>query len=174
MNKRKMTYYSTLKHRLNGVITTLLLIAAGFASTLSHGGQTSSALVLPDDMNYYNPLKHGREDDSQWIRSTGMSSEELLRSAGHIRSQDMSQQQRALNHQWLLQQDHQDVRIGGKVVSKLVKMGFRTYWDGVRNKHYRDNKAVPTSNGNGQITQDVDYKIRLSGDKLKLSVSYEF
>lgn len=173
MNRRNAIQFLQQRYSLPVIVNTLLLALAGLFSPLIHAGQTSSALVLPEDMNYYNPLKHGR-DGSEWIRSTGMGNEELLRSAANIRSEDMSQQQRALNHQWLAQQGHHDVRIGGKVVSKLVKMGFRTYWDGVRNKHYKHNKAVPTSNGNGQITQDVDYKIRLSGDKFKLSVSYEF
>lgn len=146
---------------------------AGFYGAVTHAGDSGNALVLPEDMNYYNPLKHGRSE-TQWLSTGGLDNDELLREAGNIRSRDMSQQQRALNHQWLEQEEQSDVRVGGKVVSELVKMGFRTYWDGVRNKHYRDNKAVPTSSGNGQISRDIDYKIRLSGDKFRLSVSYDF
>lgn len=132
------------------------------------------ALVLPDEMNYYNPLKHGRSSGSQWIRSDGMNNIQLEQSAQDIRSQEMIAQQRALNHQWLAEQDHHDIKFGRKVITRLVKMGFRTYWDGVRETHYKHNAAVPTSSGLGKITPEVDYKVRLSGDKLKLSVHYEF
>ncbi|GAA5317862.1 MAG: hypothetical protein AseanaTS_30700 [Candidatus Pelagadaptatus aseana] len=143
-----------------------LPLASTYASDTANG-------YIPNDFNYYNPLKHGHKGNN-WLTSKGLSNEELAKAAEDIRSSDMSIQQRALNHQWLQEPEGDGLHFGTKVVSRLVKMGFRTYWDGMRNKHYRDNKVVPDSAGNGKVSEDVDYKIRLSDDKVKLSVQYEF
>ena len=60
------------------------------------------------------------------------------------------------------------------MVSYLLRMGFRTYWDGLRNKHDSSSQLVPDGNGDGKLTDDVDYKLRLSEDHVNLSVEYDF
>lgn len=133
-------------------------------------------LFVPDKLSYYNPLKHNDTQKKRYATSkVALSNTQLEDAANHIRTNDMSSEQRALNHQWLEQHHHgDDPYIGSKVLSKLMKMGLRTYWDGVRNKHYSSAKAIPDSNGSGKVTEEVDYKIRLSGNKVKLSFEYEF
>jgi len=133
-------------------------------------------LFVPDKLSYYNPLKHNDTQKKRYATSkVALSNDQLEDAANHIRTNDMSSEQRALNHQWLEQHHHgDDPYIGSKVFSKLMKMGFRTYWDGVRNKHYSSASAIPDGNGTGKVSKDVDYKIRLSGNKVKLSFEYEF
>jgi hypothetical protein len=133
--------------------------------------------ALTHDMNYYNPLRHndGRIGSKNIYPNTALSNSELNRVAEDIRSENMTTEQRALNHQWL-QHGYSDhgIRLGSKVISKLFKMGFRTYWDGVRNKHYKYSTAVPDGSGNGKVTQDVDYKLRLSDNRVKIAINYDF
>lgn len=138
----------------------------------------NNALFVPENLNYYNPLKHNKGNAKEKHYSTGsvgLSNAQLEQAAEDIRSSEMSTQHRALNHQWL-QQEHEgdEPTMGGKVLSELVKMGFRTYWDGVRNKHYSDAKMVPDSSGDGKVSEDVEYKLRLSDDTVKVTFEYEF
>ncbi|MYM62982.1 hypothetical protein [Pseudomaricurvus sp. HS19] len=131
---------------------------------------------IPDRPNYYNPLKHARSSRQHYDSGAkGMSNEQLATMAEYIRNNEMSAEQRALNHQWLEQEHYNDdIRVGGKVLSYLFRMGFRTYWDGLRNKHYNNTNLVPDGDGNGQITEEVEYKLRLSEDEARLLVEYEF
>ncbi len=132
-------------------------------------------LFVPDKMSYYNPLKHNKREPKHYATSSiALSNLQLEDAANQIRTNEMSSEQRALNHQWLEQHHHGDTPdVGSKVLSKLMKMGLKTYWDGVRNTH-SSAKAIPDGNGSGKVSEDVDYKIRLSGNKVKLSFEYEF
>ncbi|MGH1373369.1 MAG: hypothetical protein ACRBBW_15120 [Cellvibrionaceae bacterium] len=157
-----------------------LLISSSVHSADGIQADQHNDLFVPDKLSYYNPLKHNKQqvkgDAKRYATSSvALSNLQLEDAANQIRTNEMSSQQRALNHQWLEQHHHGDnPDVGSKVLSKLVKMGFRTYWDGVRNKHYSSAKAVPDGNGTGKVSEDVDYKIRLSGNKVKLSFEYEF
>lgn len=139
------------------------------SENIAHGG----GLFVPD-LDYYNPLQHGQVRRDR-LSSHAMTNDQLLQAAQYIRSDNMSAQQRALNHQWLEQEHYnQELRLGNKVVSKIFKMGFKTYWNGVRNKHYSSSTVIPDGDGKGKLTQDVDYKLRLSDDKVRLSLQYDF
>ncbi len=166
------------------VITLSLMSAHCLADKLTDKkveADSHNDLFVPDNLDYYNPLKHNQGHQQKKQRrynthSTGLTNAQLEAAAEDIRSSDMSSQQRALNYQWLqsYDQDQDNISTGGRVLQKLVKMGFRTYWDGVRNKHYSDAKVLPDSNGSGKITEEVDYKLRMSDDKVKLTFEYEF
>lgn len=138
-------------------------------------------LFVPENLNYYNPLKHSQGHQAKKTkryssRSIGLNNNQLEDAANDIRNNEMSAQQRALNFQWLQQENNEydDVTVGGRVLQELMKMGFRTYWDGVRNKHYSSSKIIPNSSGDGKVSEDVDYKLRLSDDTVKLTFEYEF
>jgi hypothetical protein len=154
-------------------LTVPLLMAALALPSMHVRASNDGSGYIPNDFNYYNPLKNGHKGNN-WLSTQGLNNEELARAAEDIRSSDMTIQQRALNHQWLSEPEGDGLHFGTKVVSRLVKMGFRTYWDGVRNKHYKNSRVVPDGAGNGKVSEDVDYKLRLSDDKVKLSVQYEF
>lgn len=167
-----------VKQTSRSTVTLSVICIALFASAqpLNSYGDASNDVFIPERVDRYNPLKHQNNGHKPYaVLRSALSNEDLIRAAEDIRNNEMSAEQRALNHQWL---DHDnytdDMRFGSKVVSQLLKMGFKTYWKDVRNKKYANSAAVPTEEGNGKITSDVDYKFRISGDKLKLSVEYEF
>ncbi len=57
-------------------------------------------------------------------------------------------------------------------------MGFKTYWNSIKHSKFRSNKLIPDGGGEGKVAVasggEVDYKLRLSGNKLKIHVNYEF
>lgn len=136
-------------------------------------------LYLPQQPSRYNPLQNSAEQKKNSSSLTEfnrhLDNESLLRSAEQMRSNSMSADQRALNYQWLQQDDpDSQVQLGGQVLSTLMKMGFKTYWEGNRIELNEGDSALPNSQGNGKFTEDIDYKIRMSGDKIKFSFEYDF
>jgi len=134
---------------------------------------TDGELFIPDSFNYYNPLKHGAAKSSRAADAHALDNQQLETAASYIRANEMSAEQRALNHQWLSQAGDSNIRIGNKVLSSIMRMGFKTYWTGVRNKHYKST-AMPDGNGTGQLTEEVEYKLRLSQNKVRLVLEYDF
>lgn len=165
-----------------GTVLAVLFLAFGIAlATPSYGADVTatsdSGLFLPNQYTYYNPLKNGL-DNPDYNHSTErltMDTESLLRAAEQIRSTHVSPEQRALNHQWLQHNAGVDEpRVGGRVFSALVRMGFKTFWEINHQRYDKFSHVLPDSQGNGRITKDVDYKLRVSDDKVKLSFEYEF
>lgn len=131
-------------------------------------------LFIPTLPAYYNPLKPEMKTNRQ-IGSAAFSNEALQQSAEDIRSSNMSMEQRALNHQWLDYENYEeDTRHGGKVLSTLFKMGFKTYWKGVRQERFSNSNLVPTEEGDGNFSRDVDYNLRISGDEMNFTVEMDF
>lgn len=129
-------------------------------------------LFIPSLPVYYNPLGETK-DRRQQSEPVTLSNEALLRNADEIRNNRMPMTQRALNHQWLDQDRYEEeTRLGGKVFSSIVKMGLKTYWDDLRDDHLSE--SYLKSAGTSKSSKDVDYNLRLSGDKLNLSVKYDF
>jgi len=133
----------------------------------------SGTIFIPDSFNYYNPLKHGATQTSRAADAHALDNLQLESAARYIRANEMSAEQRALNHQWLSQEGNNNIHIGNKVLSSIMRMGLKTYWSSVRNKHYKST-AVPDGNGNGQLTEEVEYKLRLSQNKVRLVLEYDF
>ena len=132
----------------------------------------SDPLFIPDNLDFYNPLQSGDGHRRYDPNVSTMDNVALYRAADQYRSGEISASQRALNHQWMAQYHSGDgVRHGGKVLSKLFKMGFKTYW---QNGEFGKKRYLPNDKGNGKLTNDLDYRVRLSGNKLKLSLNYEF
>lgn len=153
------------------ILLTLVHVLPSYAQT--NGGD----LFIPETQATYNPLRTstGQKKSSYMLPGEGLTNEDLVNAANDIRTSNMSTEQRALNHQWL---DHEnyvdDAHVGGKVLSHIFKMGFKTYWKDVRNKKYSQSSIVPSEEGVGQLTSDVDYKLRINGDNVNLSVEYDF
>jgi len=163
----------TAKSVLMSCALLLTSLIMGSAYATSPVLSTTGELFLPDSFNYYNPLKHGAEKVSRASDPHALDNQQLETAASYIRANDMSAEQRALNHQWLNQAGDSNIRIGNKVLSSIMRMGFKTYWSGVRNKHY-PSTVMPDGNGNGQLTDEVEYKLRLSQNKVRLVLKYDF
>ena len=78
----------------------------------------------------------------------------------------------AFNYLWL-QQQQQDYsrRDGGAAAGKLLRMGIKSLY-----KNYSGNNTINTSDESDfdSSLYQFDYRLRLSGDKVKLGIEYEF
>lgn len=148
----------------------------------THGTESSANandFFIPGNQHYYNPLKHSNDRVTTDYKpnATALDNKSLIEAANHFRSNDMNALQRELNYQWLHQQHHnKDIYLGSKVVSKIFKMGFKTYWKNLRKSQNPLGKSsmTPDAEGKGKLMGDLNYNMRVSGDKLKVSVKYEF
>ncbi|MDP5209186.1 hypothetical protein [Microbulbifer sp. 2205BS26-8] len=99
----------------------------------------------------------------------------LFQAADYLRNNTMSGVQRRLNYQWLqMHTNPNEFRptTGGKVLSKILKMGWETYKQ--RNKRTVQNSLLRYTTHQGKIGSVIDYNIRLSNDKFHFSFEYEF
>ena len=77
------------------------------------------------------------------------------------------------NTLWLQEgQQHYDYDEGGAAIGKLFRMGVKTWYRSYRSAN-RESK-LPDENGSGAVSNDVDYRVRLSSDKVKFQLNYEF
>lgn len=130
---------------------------------------------IPDNLQFYNPLRQSQGHRRHDPGITGMDNVSLYQAADNYLKKELNASQRALNHQWL-EQHHYEMRIsqGGRVLSKMIKMGFKTYWGGMRNSKFRTNNYVPDGEGIGKFSEDINYNVRMSDDKVNFTVAYEF
>lgn len=101
-----------------------------------------------------------------------MDNEDLFLAAAAIRDQRIGVEQRLLNYTWL-NQDNEKMYSGGRALSHILKLSVLTYWhnNGGRTtfkieKHEQESSSLVSEFGN--------YKLRLSGDKIKLSFKHRF
>lgn len=152
----------------------------GLTPTASRSAEVATSVYLPNQAALYNPLQHGRKstrkDPTKSTRQ--LSNAALLRSAEQMRATNMSVEQRALNYQWLQQaQDGGRPLLGSKVLSSLARMGFRTYWEGNRLRLPGSTLLSGVSGAEestGGKREDLDYRLQVSGDELRLRMTYEF
>ncbi len=160
-------------HLIGALLLALLLLLTPLAAKGDNFGDTD--FLVSGDMLLHNPLVRGGSYSTSLGNQQALSNDDLYRAAEHYRTGNMSGQQRALNHQWLYQLHHdKGVRHGSKVFSKLLKMGFKTYWKDVRKQQFGSIKALPDDKGQGHIVNDINYRLRVSGSKFKLSLNYDF
>ncbi len=156
----------------NGIASVFLLCVVTLPVAAAQAPATSY-LFIPKAQEYYMPFGKLDERTPKIISTRALTNSQLEQDAAYIRSHSMSLEQRQLNHQWLDEDYDNDVRIGTKVLSHVMKIGFRHYWEDVRQQRLSDYN-LPDEDGNGRIKEDVKYKLRLSGNKLKLMLEYDF
>ncbi|MFV8782196.1 hypothetical protein ACNKU7_07210 [Microbulbifer sp. SA54] len=104
-----------------------------------------------------------------------MDNHALIESAENLRNNSMGMVHRRLNHQWLEFYTHPDeaqTATGGRAVNEILRMGFRTYMEQhKRNKRYT---LLRYTQGHGKLNSALDYDVRLTDDKFKISFEYEF
>lgn len=77
------------------------------------------------------------------------------------------------NYLWMRQnQDHYRYSDGGAAIGRLFRMGVKTWYKNYRNSN--KNVGLPNENGGGSINTNIDYRLRLSSDRVKLALEYEF
>ena len=79
----------------------------------------------------------------------------------------------AFNYLWMQQyQEGYDSRNGGAAVGKILRMGAKALY-----RNYYGNGSAATMNTGDDFTShmsNLDYHLRLSGDKINLGVAFEF
>lgn len=133
--------------------------------------------LLFSDFHTYNPLKKGNNVNHYKGGSnlTALTNEDLNLLADNSRHQQMSASQRALNQQWLAQNSEgSDVSLGSRALQKIIQQGVKTYWDSIRLTKFKGNKIIPDSNGKGNFNSEMEYKLRLKDDEVKLALEYSF
>ncbi len=80
----------------------------------------------------------------------------------------------AFNYLWLQQhQQGYSHRDGGAAAGKLLRMGIKSLYKSYSGSSSINTNSNDESDFNSNVSQ-VDYRLRLSGDKVKLGIEYEF
>ncbi|WP_226702363.1 hypothetical protein [Microbulbifer elongatus] len=129
-------------------------------------------IFIPDSTSALNL----QADNAFFIDSAfGMDNQALFESAENLRNNSMGMVHRRLNHQWLEQhtrpEETQNVT-GGRAVNEILKMGFKTYME--QHKRSKQHPLLRYTNSGGRLNNALDYDFRLSDDKFKISIQYEF
>ena len=127
---------------------------------------SADKLFLPNDFS-----GHGKT--GLMMMDGTLSNADLVERAAEIQNQELSMTQRLLNNRWLSQHQQDDSVEGNKVLSRLLKRSFKTYWNRKRDTDFANKKYLPDADGNGRVSE-MDYKVRLSSDTLTLGMTYEF
>ncbi|WP_226665660.1 hypothetical protein [Microbulbifer aggregans] len=138
-----------------------------------------SAPLLADD-NLFIPDSNSalnlQADNAFFIDSAfGMDNHALFESAENLRNNSMGMVHRRLNHQWLEFYTHPEeaqTATGGRAVNEILRMGFKTYM--AQHKRSKQNSLLRYTQGHGKLNSALDYDVRLSDDKFKISFEYEF
>jgi len=134
------------------------------------------SLMLPLEL-YAQDLFSSRSF-SQWyseqkLNLSHLNNEQLLERAQHLRSNNPNTTQQTLNYQWLKAHQNDNSIVGKKVYQTLFKRGFKAFWNRQRKERFKSER-IPDINGRGSVSNEVDYKLRLNSDELKVKLSYEF
>ncbi|GAB2197968.1 hypothetical protein [Sessilibacter sp. MAH4] len=139
-------------------------------------GSAQEQTFVPDYLYPYSNM-HAADIEGQGadrhFSAYGLTNEELEFSAANFFDNSLNTTQRLMNHQWIYQSYHDiELQSGSKFFSNLFKSTLKTYW-----QKYHQNKlintALPDSSGEGSISE-VNYKMRLKDDSVKMSFVYEF
>lgn len=129
-------------------------------------------LFIPDSSSALNL----QADNAFFVDSAfGMDNTALYQAAENLRNNSMGTVQRRLNYQWLQMHTNPDEfkpTTGGKALNEILKMGWKTYRE--QNKRKKQSALLRYTTGHGKIGKSMDYDVRLSDDKFKVSFEYEF
>ncbi len=176
-NKQQTATLRTQNHRLKTCTLAFCVLLVATCSRLYAETTVTvedTDFFIPDDLHFYNPLKHsdGTRKIAHKPNATGMDNDALTEAAEYFRNNDMNAAQRALNYRWLRREhDDMDLDLDGKVLSKIFRMGFKTYW---RNTHKDFESELNDDDIHGSLSEEMSYGLRVSGRKLKFSFEYEF
>lgn len=134
------------------------------------------SLMLP--LELYAQDLFSNHSFSQWyseqkLNLSHLNNEQLLERAQHLRSNNPNTTQQTLNYQWLKAHQNDDSIVGKKVYQTLFKRGLKAFWNHQRKERFKS-EHIPDINGRGSVSNEVDYKLRLNSDELKVKLSYEF
>ena len=165
----RCTRFRSSKRLANAVPVVLGLVLLPISSTL-----LADDIFIPDS----NGALNLQADNAFFVDSAfGMDNQALYESAENLRNNSMGMIHRRLNHQWLEQHTRPSEYVdktGGRAVNEILKMGFKTYMAQHKRSKQHPLLRYTQSEGKFKFNKALDYDFRLSDDKFKLSVEYEF
>ncbi|MGH1469703.1 MAG: hypothetical protein ACRBCS_00810 [Cellvibrionaceae bacterium] len=182
------------------VILTVCLLACSLVTQNSEAQDSTIAdgFFLPTDMDFFynngnlntmindrsarsNQNTTGRSDNHThlWLANfaRGLDNDDLLLTAKNLRNNDMSSSQRGHNYRWLQNNELDSPRKTKTFIRKMVSSALKTYWNHWRQTSLSENSLVPDADGKGKIQwqqTDINYRIKVSGDYIKLMFKMEF
>lgn len=180
----KTRYLALCRTQQSAVLSTalagfLLLAIGGLSSPAATADQASLASAndafFPETYYLRNPFRADTDGDKtiRFDGSYGMDNDDLTRAVADMQDTSMSTSHRLLNHQWLSTYEGNDnSRHGGKAIGQIFLTGLKTFWD----NRYGDKlyKGTLLKDKQGNYYQEMDYRIRLSDDSVKMSLEYSF
>lgn len=138
--------------------------------------QAAESIFVPDSLTFFNPLgEHAKNKKCKDPVPEMMDNEALYNSASDLQNTRIGASQRALNYQWLRAHQNQDnMHVGNKAFSKIIKMGLQSYWLGMKSGKPQLKKVAASVADTVNFNDDMTYDLKLSGNKFNLSVKYEF
>lgn len=133
-------------------------------------------LVLPLKLyaqNLFSNHSFSQPQNEQQLNFSYLNNKQLLERAKYLRSNNLNITQQILNYQWLKSHQNDDFIVGKKVYQTLFKQGFKAFWNRQRKERFKS-EHIPDINGRGSVSNEIDYKLRLNSDELKIKLSHEF
>ncbi len=162
----------SLRFRFSNCLTGKLPVVFGILLLPLSSLVCADDLFIPDSTSALNL----QADNAFFIDSAfGMDNQALYDSAENLRNNSMGMIQRRLNHQWLelhTRPESSENVTGGRAVNEILKMGFKTYM--AQHKRSKQHPLLRYTNSQGSFSSALDYDVRLSDDKFKISFEYEF
>ncbi len=136
---------------------------------------TLDSLFIPDTYYLHNPLRSDEKSKrvNLGTSSFGMDDDDLIRAVANMQDTSMNTSQRLLNYQWLsAAEDNGQLKHGGQALSKIFMTGLKTFWD----DHYGEKfyKGTIMKDSTGVFQPEMDYRIRVNDNSLKMSLEYNF
>ncbi|GLS26214.1 hypothetical protein [Marinibactrum halimedae] len=158
------------------VVGTAVLIIGLLCHPCSADNDNLEFSYIPDYLHpnaFFHKETQYNDSNERHFSTYAMDNEDLEMAVANFSDGSINTMQRLMNHQWLYQA-HYDIKLkkGSKVLSRFLQDSLYTYWKNRRKS--QSNTSDLANSHNQQDIHQVDYRMRLSDDSLKLSVSYEF
>lgn len=161
-NKNKTNALNLAKNLIGTILTLIFLtITPELSAEDFFSSDVSSQVNNEQNFNF------------SYLSFSYLNNEQLLERAQQLRSQHPNSPQLKFNNQWLRAHQNDDHIIGKKVYQTLFKRGFKKFWHRQRKERFKSER-IPDINGRGSVSNEVDYKLRLKSDEIKVKLSYEF
>lgn len=157
------------------LLSLTLCLALLSQATRAEESSSKPGIFVPDSLTFFNPLGDKiKEKKCKEITPQMMNNEALYQAALDLQDNSINTSQRALNYQWLRAHHTNDnIQYGNRAFSKILKMGLKSYWQEMKKDKTKISK-VATNVADKVAFSDMRYNMKVSGNKLNLSVKYEF
>jgi len=180
-SKRKVRLIAIESRRENEVLRFALLFLVTVSLYLlsqiarAEASINPNELFVPDEFVFFKPGGESfKNKNCKDIIPQMMDNEALYQAVADLKNTNASTSHRALNHQWLRSHHNQDnFERGGRALSKVVKLGLYSYIEKLK-KNKQGLVSSASNMAEKVAVEDMQYDFKVSGNKLNLSVKYEF